>query len=144
MVVLNSENKIFLGERSGSVNVWQFPQGGAEPEDTLEENVLRELEEELGAPRSCFQIIRRLNASHEYDFRSPPSYAIGKWRGQSQSFWLVKFLGTDEEIHLERYAKELSRFQWVDIDDVLKVADPVRSAGYRKIIDEVRELTKEK
>src|SRR4051794_29365539 len=95
MLVHNAGGRLFLGQRKADPSVWQFPQGGVEPGCTLEENVLRELEEELGAPQKLFIIRRKLNATNTYDFAKTPRYAQGKWRGQAQTFWIVEFKGTD-------------------------------------------------
>src|SRR5262245_38788123 len=93
MLLLNKDNLIFLGERHGNPGVWQFPQGGVEEGLSLEENVIKELHEEVGADKELFKIIKKLNAKHEYDFRTVPEYAKGVWRGQSQTFWAVRFEG---------------------------------------------------
>ena len=83
MIVVNTRGKIFLGERAGEPGIWQLPQGGAEPDLSLEENVIRELHEELGAPKKYFKIRRKLRARHRYEWQTPPKYAKGRWRGQS-------------------------------------------------------------
>ena len=137
MFVVNSERKIFLGERLGEPGVWQLPQGGAEPHLTLEENVYKELEEELGAPRDLFLIVQKFQATHTYDFRNPPQYAKGVWRGQAQTFWLVSFKGKDVDINLKKHVQEFESFQWVEPGEFLKVAEPVRIPGYTKPFEEV-------
>jgi putative (di)nucleoside polyphosphate hydrolase len=140
MLVLNQEQRIFVGEREGSPGVWQFPQGGAETNTPLEENVLRELHEELGAEKSRFRIIKKLTATNEYDFSDPPGYAIGKWRGQAQTFWLVEFLGTDADFKLDRYDQEFSDFRWCTIQEVRQLAEPKRLRGYEAALKELEEL----
>lgn len=136
MIVLNSENKVFLGERAGEPGVWQFPQGGIEADASIEESVIRELHEELGAEKNLFQIIRRLDATHEYDFARTPPYAVGKFRGQAQSFWLVRFVGTDQDINLSRFEVEFTNFRWVSLSEVLSLAEPKRVPGYAPALAE--------
>lgn len=136
MLVLNKENKIFLGERAGKDGAWQFPQGGAEAELSLEENVLKELEEELGTPKKQFTILMRLEATHEYDFETPPAYALRKWRGQSQTFWLVKFNGADSDIDVETEG-EFQGFCWCKISKVKELAESKRIPGYEAPLAEV-------
>lgn len=144
MLVFNSELRLFLAERHGHPGVWQFPQGGVERKYSLEENVLRELHEELGAERDLFRIERRCEASHQYDFRNPPEYAIGKWRGQDQSFWLVEFSGNDSDIQLDRFEQELMDWKWCTTDEVRQLAEPRRVKGYAKALVEFEVFRKER
>lgn len=142
IVLINSDKKIFLGERTGQSNTWQLPQGGVEDGLSLEENVIKELHEETGADENLFKIICKLETTHEYDFRNPPQYAIGKWRGQSQTFWLVQFIGQDCDINLDRFTPEFQGWQWCDIHKVLDITDPIRIAGYAPAIIEVSKILK--
>ena len=98
MLLYNKKGELFLGERINKRAHWQFPQGGAEKRYSLRENVVRELKEELGIPRRTLGSIRKLAATHEYDWAKIPAYASGKWRGQSQTFWMVEFVGNDSDI----------------------------------------------
>ena len=139
MVVLNQDGLIFLAERKGETGKWQFPQGGVEPGLTLEENVVKELTEELGAKAELFRIVRKLEATNDYEFLRPPDYAKGRWGGQSQTFWLVEFLGTDADIDLNAHNPEFMAFQWCSSEEVLKKAEPVRLAGYNKALSEIKD-----
>ncbi len=138
MLVFNNERKFFLGEREAEPGVWQFPQGGVEADLSLEENVLKELNEELGADPSLFKIEKKLRATHEYDFKKPPAYAIGKWRGQSQTFWLVHFKGKDKDIRLDLYEPEFMNWRWCSTAEVKKLAEPKRLPGYLKPLEEAQ------
>ena len=137
MIILNSENHLLLGERYGEEGIWQFPQGGVEDGGSLEENVYREIEEELGIGRSSVEIIMKLSATHEYDFATPPPYAIGKWRGQSQTFWLVRFSGHDSEINVMGESPEFSSIRWCTPDEVRRLAEPKRKPGYEAPLREL-------
>jgi putative (di)nucleoside polyphosphate hydrolase len=140
MLVYNRDGHLFLGERHGNPGVWQFPQGGVDADSSLEENVCRELEEELGLQRSVIGTLTRLKATHEYDFARIPAYAVGVWRGQKQSFWLVQFLGTDRDIDLEMHTPEFMSWQWCSADDVRVKAEPRRIRGYGPALDEFEAL----
>lgn len=142
MLVVNSSGRIFLGERYGEPGVWQFPQGGVEPEYSLKENVLKELHEELGAPKKMFKIIKRLKHRHRYDFRRVPRFAKGKWRGQSQTFWVVRFSGKKADINLDVKNPEFSDFRWCSIKQVRKWAEPLRLPGYEGALKEFEQLMK--
>lgn len=136
MLLFNADGKLFLGERNGEPGKWQFPQGGAEPELTLEANVLKELEEELGLAASKIEIVRKLETTREYEFDRTPAYAVGVWRGQSQTFWLVEFKGSDADIDLFRHAPEFMSWRWCDPMEVRTLAEPRRLVGYEPAIRE--------
>ena len=139
MLVINREGKLFLGQRFGEPEVWQFPQGGAEAGLSSEENVLRELNEELGAPSHTFKILKKLNAVHRYDFSDVPQYAKGVWRGQEQSFWLVEFSGADEELNFELHTPEFMSYRWCNENEVRQLAEPKRLPGYDAPLKEYRQ-----
>ncbi|MCO6431269.1 MAG: NUDIX domain-containing protein [Deltaproteobacteria bacterium] len=140
MLVVNQSGRLFLGERNGSPGVWQFPQGGVEPHLSEEENVIKELHEELGIDERHIEIVKRLKTRHQYDFSKVPEYAVGKWRGQKQSFWLVRFLGKDSDIKLDRFSPEFSSFRWCTVDEVRSLAEPKRLPGYNSALQEFEEL----
>ena len=139
LLIKNREGKLFLAERAGSPGIWQFPQGGAEPELTLEENALKEAHEELGVGRAKLRVIKQLRATHSYEFDKAPAYAVGKWRGQAQTFWLLEFVGKDEEIDPSR-GGELTKWKWCTITEVKELAEPKRLAGYAAALEEVEPL----
>lgn len=130
MLIVNKENLLFLGERTGEKNHWQFPQGGVDPTQTLEENALREASEELGTSISNFHIIKKLEATHRYEFENPPPYAKDKYKGQDQTFWLLRFIGEDSDVRLDQHEKEFQSFMWATMEEVRKLAFPRRLAGY--------------
>jgi putative (di)nucleoside polyphosphate hydrolase len=137
MFVLSTENKVFVGERSDHRGAWQLPQGGVETGMSLEENVLKELSEELGAPKESFTILKKLSATHTYDFFNPPSYAVGVWRGQAQTFWLVRFVGKDSSINVQTHEAEFQSYTWIDLSDLEQKVEPHRFEGYKKVIPEI-------
>jgi putative (di)nucleoside polyphosphate hydrolase len=136
LLIVNKDKKLFLGQRYGFEDVWQFPQGGVDDGDTAASAALREAAEELGADKKHFKIIKQLEATHSYDFRNTPDYAVGKWRGQSQTFWLIEFNGTDGDIDLARYHQEFAAFCWCSAADVREQAEPVRLPGYLAPLEE--------
>jgi len=140
MLVFNREKKLFLGERHGEPGVWQFPQGGVEPELSPEENVIKELNEELGAGPDKFKVVKKLACTHEYEWKEPPEYARRRWRGQSQTFWLVEFVGQDSDIDLKRFEPELMSWRWCTPAEVRCLAEPKRLPGYLKALKEFEEF----
>lgn len=141
ILLQNSDGKLLLGKRLGSdlseKEEWQFPQGGVKKKYSLEENVLREIEEELGLSDELVEIKAKLDCVHEYEWFTPPKYAADKYRGQSQTFWLVEFLGSDSDINVATEEPEFSDWIWVNPDEVLSYTDEVREEGYRKALNEL-------
>lgn len=138
LLVINTNNLIFLGERFNEAGKWQFPQGGVEDSMSLEENALREAHEELGVEIHLLNVIKKLNAVHKYDFTKIPDYAVGKWRGQDQTFWLIRFLGKDSDINLQRFHPEFSQFLWCTPGEVLQKAEAKRLPGYEPALLELK------
>lgn len=142
LLIINTEGLIFLGERLNQPGVWQFPQGGAEPHLSLEENVYRELFEEVGIGREGVFKLTKLEATHRYDFSAPPSYAIGRWRGQNQTFWLIEYSGDGSDIRLDGEHPEFQSYQWCRLDQVRDIAEPRRLPGYERPLKEVERYIK--
>ena len=137
MLVYNTKGKLFLGERLKSKGHWQFPQGGAEPDLSPKGNVKRELKEELGLQAVHIGRIKKLKASHSYEWDKPPSYAKKLWRGQAQTFWLVEFIGSDKDIDLEAFDEpEFSSWRWCAPRTVRRLAAPRRLVGYEAALVE--------
>ena len=138
ILLQNSDGDLWLGERLGSKNEWQFPQGGAKKKYSLEENVLRELEEELGLLENNLKIEKKLDVTHEYDWVKTPEYAMGRYRGQSQTFWLVSFTGRDSDINIKTEHPEFMDWKWCDPKNVLETVHPIRVEGYKKALNELK------
>ena len=137
MLLYNKKGQLFLGERCNRKGHWQFPQGGAEPQYSLRANVVRELNEELGIKKTALGAIKKLKATHEYDWSEIPLYARGKWRGQAQTFWLVEFKGIDSEIDLELFGEpEFRSWRWASVTTVRRLADARRLVGYEAALKE--------
>lgn len=142
LLILNSENKIFLGLRDGTTDHWQFPQGGVDKDETFEIAALREFSEELGVDPKLGKFLQFLNTIHTYDFDTSRQYGGETYAGQTQKYALIRFLGVDDDIKLlDTKEPEFSEFKWVSIDTVLSLAHPIRREGYTKAIQELRGLT---
>lgn len=142
--LLNSDDKLLFALRVNSNNEWQLPQGGIELSTPIEDNVFREIEEELGIPPHKVKILGKLNVAHEYEFKDPPNYAKSRWRGQAQSFWVVRFLGVDSDIVLDSHHEiEFEDYRWINLGELLEKCSPIRRNGYAKALTEIRERWKE-
>jgi putative (di)nucleoside polyphosphate hydrolase len=117
VMLLNADNKVFVAQRiDSSLDAWQMPQGGLDPGEDARAGALRELEEETGIGPDLVQIIAK--ASRELLYDLPPEMAgrmwSGRYGGQTQSWFLARFLGTDANINLETEHPEFRNFMWVD------------------------------
>lgn len=143
VIVLNSNGYIFLGERSDEPGHWQFPQGGLESSETLEENAFRELSEETGIDRSSCEPLGVLAFTHEYRWPASKREKIphlSQWVGQSQRFFVILFRGDDAEVALDKDTQiEFAAWRWCPRDQVLSEVSPVRQAGYAGALAELEE-----
>lgn len=130
ILLCNQNRHLFIGERAGEPGHWQFPQGGVEAQVSLEENALREIEEETGIPKAYLHVIKKLDSTHRYDFRRIPDYAKGKFRGQEQTFWVIEFRGGDHLINLETEHPEFANWAWCPPDEIANRVSPLRMPGY--------------
>ena len=117
LFILNKNNEIFIGERLGAKGVWQLPQGGIEEDLDEKGNALREAHEELGVDMDLLSIQKKLDSTYRYDFDVVPKYFEGKFKGQQQCFYVLKYTGTEGQINLSRFEQEFSDWKWVSLED---------------------------
>ena len=139
VVVLNKENKVFVGKRKDNpVNKWQMPQGGVDNGEDLVGAMKRELSEETGIKN--IKILKEIDGWSEYEL---PDYLLGKiwrgkYRGQKQKWFVVKFLGSDNEINLETKNPEFIEWQWIDIDSLPGVIVDFKKKVYEGLIPKIK------
>ncbi len=134
IVVLNKANKVFVGKRiDNPKNFWQMPQGGIDPGEDYLSAALRELEEETGI--KDVKLIKEIDEFLTYEL--PPKLLgiiwKGKYRGQKQKWFIMKFNGNDEEINLQMHKPEFMDWKWINISDITKVAVDFKLEVYKKI-----------
>mgnify|MGYP001211348379 FL=1 len=138
-VVLNKENRVFVGKRKDNpVNKWQMPQGGVNAGEELIDAMKRELQEETGIKN--IEILKEVNGWSEYEL---PDYLLGKiwkgkYRGQKQKWFVVRFLGSDSEINLQTSNPEFIEWQWLDIENLPKVIVDFKKKVYEKLLPEIK------
>ena len=117
-IVINKDNKIFVGKRKDFPinNKWQMPQGGVKDGENLVVALKRELEEETSI--KSIKILKEIDEWTEYEL---PNYLLGKiwkgkFRGQKQKWFILKFTGTDDEINLKTSHPEFIEWKWVSPD----------------------------
>ncbi len=141
IVVLNKENKVFVGKRRDNpIDKWQMPQGGVNNGENLIDAMRRELKEETGIKN--FEILNEINDWFEYEL---PDYLLGKiwkgkYRGQKQKWFILRFLGDDNEIDLGNIKPEFIEWKWLDIDMLTGVIVEFKRNVYKKLVPKIKKI----
>jgi putative (di)nucleoside polyphosphate hydrolase len=110
-ILRRADGKILVAERIHSPNSWQFPQGGVDDGENMQEALFREVQEEVGVPPELISIIEE-HGGYSYAFtRGRLKYGI--YGGQIQTYFLCTFTGTDKDIRLDMHQREFSRYKWI-------------------------------
>lgn len=118
-------------------NWWKFPQGGMEVGETEKDAIKRELFEELSIPN--FKIIAKSKHTNMYDWPEEIVIKRGlKWRGQSQVFYLVEYLGNESDIKISD-SHEVRKFQWVTKTELFDLVGQRGKIffGYREVVGKI-------
>ena len=139
VMLLNADSQVFVAQRiDTSLNAWQMPQGGLDPGETAEAGALRELEEETGIAPHLVEIVAQSSRELLYDL--PPELSgklwKGRYAGQRQSWFLMRFLGTDADVNLATEHPEFRTFQWVDPWRLPDLIVPFKKALYEDVLAE--------
>jgi putative (di)nucleoside polyphosphate hydrolase len=137
VMLLNRDGKAFVAQRLDStLEAWQMPQGGLDEGEDPEEGALRELEEETGITRDKVEIIARCPEELTYDL--PPDLVgkmwKGKWRGQRQTWFLMRFLGEDEDVDLDTPEPEFRAWKWADAAELPVLIVPFKTKLYEQVL----------
>jgi putative (di)nucleoside polyphosphate hydrolase len=139
IILINKEKKIFLGKRKKSSQLpWQMPQGGIDKNEEPITAVFRELQEEVGTNNAV--IIKALSKWVKYDFPERlerKKHFKKKYRGQEQKWFLLQFLGDDNEIDIKKYNPEFKSWKWANIYDLTKDLIDFKKDVYYTIIKEL-------
>jgi len=141
IILLNSENKVFVGKRiDNPEKFWQMPQGGVNKNENFFNAAKRELEEETNI--KSVKLIKELNIWLEYDLPNNLLGKIwkGKYRGQKQKWFVMKFLGKNSEINVNTKNPEFLDWQWIDINKLTEVVVNFKFKMYRKLTEELKNL----
>ena len=141
IILLNHENKVFVGKRiDNPTNCWQMPQGGVDSNENFLEAAKRELEEETGI--KTIKLIKEIDGWLEYNLPENLLGKIwnGKFRGQKQKWFVMKFLGEKDEININTKKPEFLEWKWLDIPELTKVVVDFKAHVYNRLAKEINSL----
>lgn len=150
VLVFNRQGRVFVGRRFGADEegvrryAWQMPQGGIDEGEKPEAAALRELYEETGIVPENVELIGKIPGWLKYDLPIEEMNAPyrGKYRGQKQKWFALRFLGTDKDIDLAGGGQhpEFETWKWVEIDDLPDLVVPFKRMVYEQVVAAFRDL----
>jgi putative (di)nucleoside polyphosphate hydrolase len=138
VMLVNAARQVWVGQRlDSSLEAWQMPQGGLDPGETPREGALRELQEETGIDPSLVEIVAQAKEELSYDL---PDDLIGKiwkekWRGQRQTWFLARFLGTDADVHIDTPDPEFRAWKWAEAAELPALIVPFKKRLYEQVLE---------
>ena len=141
IVVLNKENKVFVAKRiDNPKNFWQMPQGGVDEGEDFLKAAYRELEEETSIKN--VKLIKELDGTITYELPDRLLGLIwkGKYRGQKQKWFLMRFVGMDNEINIQTKHPEFLEWKWVDLDKITDLVVDFKLHVYKEVKDKVKKI----
>ena len=141
IVVLNKDNKVFVAKRiDNQKNFWQMPQGGVEKDEKYLTAAYRELEEETSIKN--INLIKELDGLISYELPKNLLGIIwkGKYRGQKQKWFVVRFLGNDSEIDINTKYPEFIEWKWVDVESLPDLIVLFKKHIYEQVTIELKKL----
>ena len=141
IVLLNKENKIFVAKRiDNPKNFWQMPQGGVDEGENNYNAALRELKEETSVV--SVELIQEINKKLTYIL---PNHLIGiiwkgKFKGQIQKWFVMKFVGNESEININTKKPEFLDWKWINLVDLPKIAVSFKLNVYKSLKEEVSKI----
>ena len=140
-IVLNKNNKVFVGKRRDNPGKnWQMPQGGVDKGESCIDAMKRELLEETGIKN--IEILKEIDRWTEYEL---PDYLLGKiwkgkYRGQKQKWFIVRFIGKDEEINLQTSHPEFIEWKWIEAENLPNVIVKFKKKLYENLLPEIKKI----
>ena len=141
IVVLNKSNKVFVAQRiDNPKNFWQMPQGGVDDGEDFLKAAYRELYEETSIKN--VEIIKELDGTITYELPDRLLGIIwkGKYRGQKQKWFLMRFLGEDKEINIKTKNPEFLDWKWIDIDQITEVVVDFKLHVYKELKEKIKKI----
>ena len=141
IVVLNKENKVFVAKRiDNPKNFWQMPQGGVDDGEEFLAAAYRELEEETSIKK--VELIKEIDETTTYEL---PSHLLGiiwkgKYKGQKQKWFLMRYLGKDEDINIKTNKPEFLEWKWIEVDMLTKVVVNFKLHVYEELTQKIKKI----
>tara|TARA_Y100000768_G_C23541238_1_gene479308 strand:+ start:50 stop:535 length:486 start_codon:yes stop_codon:yes gene_type:complete len=141
IVVLNKENRVFVAKRiDNPKNLWQMPQGGVDDGENFFKAALRELEEETSI--KSVELIKELDGLMTYEL---PDYLLGiiwkgKYRGQKQKWFLMRFTGEEKEINIKTKKPEFLEWKWIEINRITDVVVDFKLNVYKELKEKIKKI----
>ena len=141
IVVLNKNNQVFVARRiDNNKNFWQMPQGGVDKNENYLAAAYRELEEETSIKN--VDLVGELDGLISYEL---PKHLLGviwkgKYRGQEQKWFVVRFLGNDSEININTDHPEFCEWKWVELENITDLVVDFKLHVYEDVKKKVREI----
>ena len=141
IILLNKDNEVFVGKRKDNpIDKWQMPQGGIDNNEKPLDAMKRELEEETSVTN--IKILKEINSWLEYEL--PPHLLgkiwKGKYRGQTQKWFIVRFIGNDKEINLKTKRPEFIEWRWISHKLLTEVIVDFKKNVYKKLEVEISDF----
>ena len=141
IVLLNKKNEVFIARRlDNAKKFWQMPQGGVDKNEDYLDAAYRELEEETSI--NNVKLIKKLDGFITYEL---PKNLIGiiwkgKYKGQKQKWFVMKFLGQDSDINLKTKHPEFFEWKWVALDKITDLVVEFKLSVYKEIKEKVKKI----
>ncbi len=138
IMVINAAGDVFVGQRlDRDYDAWQMPQGGVDPGEDPVEAALRELEEETGITRDLVTIAAQTPdwLPYELPHTLVPKLWKGRFRGQKQKWFLLRFTGTDDQVNIQTSEPEFRAWQWMRPEAMLAGIVPFKRDVYARVVD---------
>lgn len=141
LMILNRDDRVFVARRIDMrAEAWQMPQGGIDEGEDPRAAALREMREEIGTDNA--DIIAETPFWLKYDLPEHlvPQLWDGKYRGQKQKWFVLRFKGKDSDIDIETDTPEFNEWKWVEMDKLPELIVPFKQTLYRQLVDTFRHL----
>ena len=141
IVVLNKDNQVFVAKRiDNQKDFWQMPQGGVDIGEDYLKAAYRELEEETSV--KSVELIKELDGTITYELPDRLLGIIwkGKYKGQKQKWFLMKFVGDEKEINIKTKNPEFLDWKWIDLDKITEVVVDFKLHVYKELKEKVKKI----